>query len=245
MRCAQHLSESLHFAYQVIRNSMNDPFLFQRDRAAELFLIRHADAIPEEDEIIPGGIYDDLPLSRTGRKQAQALAERLSSLSFDAMYSSPLRRCLETAAPLAERLGIAPIVEERLKEIRLGNIRPLPDDGQDLAALTKALQERQVEIVRIAGETGNWDEIPDSELSGAFRRRVVESLNEIVSKHIGQRVIVFAHGGVINAYIAEVLGLEKDFFFPAANTSISIVRASAERRVLYVLNDIGHIMRPA
>src|SRR5215469_14799413 len=108
---------------------MNDPFLFQRDNAAELFLIRHADAIPEEDEIIPSGMYDDLPLSRTGRKQAQALAERLSSLSFDAMYSSPLRRCLETAAPLAERLGKTPIVEDGLKEIKLGNIQPLPEDN--------------------------------------------------------------------------------------------------------------------
>jgi 2,3-bisphosphoglycerate-dependent phosphoglycerate mutase len=225
---------------------MNDPFLFQRNSAAELFLIRHADAIPEADEIIPSGIYDDLPLSRTGRKQAQALAERLSSLSFDALYSSPLRRCLETAAPLAERLGMTPIIADGLKEIKLGNVHPLPEDGQDLAALTKALQERQIEIVRVAGESGHWDGIPDSEQSIAFRSRVVETLDAIVSKHIGQRILAFAHGGVINAYIAEVLGLEKDFFFPAANTSISIVRvASKKQRVLYVLNDIGHIMRPA
>ena len=224
---------------------MNDPFLFERNNAAELFIVRHADAIPEEDEIIPSGIYDDLPLSRTGRKQAQALAERLSSLSFDAIYSSPLRRCLETAAPLAERLGMAPIIVEGLKEIKLGNVRPLPEDGQDLAALTKALQERQLDIVRIAGETGHWDAIPDSEQSIAFRRRVVQTLDEIVGKHIGQRILAFTHGGVINAYIAEVLGLKKDFFFPAANTSISIVRASVKHRVLYVLNDIGHIMKPA
>ncbi len=224
---------------------MNDPFLFERNNAAELFIVRHADAIPEEDEIIPSGIYDDLPLSRTGRKQAQALAERLSSLSFDAIYSSPLRRCLETAAPLAERLGMTPIIVERLKEIKLGNVRPLPEDGQDLAALTKALQERQLDIVRIAGETGHWDAIPDSEQSIAFRRRAVQTLDEIVGKHIGQRILAFTHGGVINAYIAEVLGLKKDFFFPAANTSITIVRTSLEHRVLYVLNDIGHIMKPA
>jgi len=221
---------------------MNDPFLFQRNNAAELFIVRHADAIPDEDEIIPSGIYDDLPLSRTGRKQAQVLVERLSGLSFDAIYSSPLRRCLETAAPLAERLGMTPIIAEGLKEIKLGNIRPLPNDGQDLAALTRALQERQLDIVRVAGETGHWDAIPDSEQSIAFRNRVVETLDEIASKHIGQRILAFAHGGVINAYIAEVLGLQKDFFFPAANTSITIVRASNKHRVLYVLNDIGHIM---
>jgi 2,3-bisphosphoglycerate-dependent phosphoglycerate mutase len=222
---------------------MNDPFLFQRNNAVELFIVRHADAIPDEDEIIPSGIYDDLPLSHIGREQAQRLAERLSSLSFDALYSSPLRRCLETAAPLAERLGLPPIIAEGLKEIKLGNIHPLLDDGQDRAALSKALQERQIDIVRLAGETGHWDVIPDSEPSVAFRKRVVETVDEIAGNHIGQRVLVFAHGGVINAYVAEVLSLQKDFFFPAANTSITVVRASGKHRVLYILNDVGHIKR--
>ena len=224
---------------------MQDPFLFQRANAAEIFIVRHADAIPDPDEIIPSGVYDDLPLSRAGRDQAQALAERLSSTSFDAMYSSPLRRCLETAAPLAELLDMQPVIVEGLKEIRLGNIRPLPDDGHDLAALTKALQERQVDIVRVAGEVGNFDTIPDSESSTTFRKRVVETLDEIARSHIGQRVLAFAHGGVVNAYVAEVLGLQKEFFYPAANTSITIVRVSGKRRILYVLNDIGHIWRNA
>jgi probable phosphoglycerate mutase len=222
---------------------MQDPFLFQNSHAAELFIVRHADAIPEADEIIPSGIYDNLPLSRVGREQTQALAERLSSLNFDAIYSSPLRRCLETAAPLAERLGIQPIIVEDLKEIKLGTIRPLPNDGNDLEALYKALQERQIDIVRMAGEAGHWDVIPESEPSKAFRRRVVEAFDQIARNHIGQRVLVFSHGGVVNAYAAEVLGLEKDFFFPAANTSITIVRAAGRHRVLYVLNDLGHLMK--
>src|SRR5260370_8727414 len=114
---------------------------------------------------MPRGIYDNLPLSSIGRKQAQALAERLADMSFDAVYSSPLLRCLETAAPLAKQLGMMPTVVEGLKEIRLGDIRPLPDDDKDLAALTKALQERQVDIVRIAGEARTWDPIPNSEPS--------------------------------------------------------------------------------
>ncbi len=222
---------------------MEDPFLFQRNHAAELYIVRHGDAIPDADEIIPSGIYDDLPLSRIGREQAEALAERLAGTHFDAMYSSPLRRCLETAAPLAERLGLKPLIVPPLKEIRLGEIQPLPVDGEDLATLTKALQERQVDIVRIAGATGNWDAIENSEPSKAFRKRVVTALDEIASNHIGQRVIAFAHGGVVNAYVAEVLGLEKDFFFPAANTSITVVRVSGKHRVLFVLNDLAHIKR--
>jgi broad specificity phosphatase PhoE len=222
---------------------MQDPFLVRRGNAAELFLIRHGDAIPDADEIIPSGIYNNLPLSKIGRDQARALAERLKGLHFDAAYSSPLRRCQETAAPLLEQLRLTPIIVEDIKEIRLGSVMslPAPEEGESLEALTEALKQRQVEIVRIAGATGSWDAIKDSEPSQAFRRRVVEAIDEIAKRHIGERVLIFAHGGVINAYVAEVLGLERDFFFPCANTSITIVRASADVRVLYVMNDIAHL----
>lgn len=222
---------------------MEDPFLIQRANAAELYIVRHADAIPGPEEIIPSGVYDDLPLSRVGREQAQALAERLSKVGFDAIYSSPLRRCLETAAPLAESLHMTPIVIEDLKEIRLGEVRPIPKDGKDLDLLYQALQARQVDIVRIAAETGNWDSIPGSEPSRVFRKRVVDAIDDIAHKHTGERVLIFAHGGVVNAYAAEVIGLEKDFFFPAANTSITVVRVAGTYRVLYILNDIAHIKR--
>jgi broad specificity phosphatase PhoE len=130
-----------------------------------------------------------------------------------------------------------------IQEIRLGQIRSLPQDREDVAALTQALKERQVDIVRIAGTNGHWDAIENSEPSKEFRQRVVTAMDEIASKHIGQRVIVFCHGGVINAYAAEVLGLEKDFFFPAANTSITVVRVAGKQRVLYVMNDIAHVRK--
>ncbi|HLI87153.1 MAG TPA: histidine phosphatase family protein [Ktedonobacteraceae bacterium] len=224
---------------------MNDPFLIRRENAAELFLIRHGDAIPGPDEIIPSGIYDNLPLSLTGRRQAEALAERLKHVPFDAAYSSPLRRCQETAAPLVKHLGLKLTIVEQLKEIYLGEVLPLPDvkEGDNLDALTQALQERQLEIVRIAGATGNWDAIKNSEPSRAFRERVVGAIDEIARRHIGQRVLIFAHGGVINAYAAAVLGLQREFFFPCANTSITVVRVSGDTRVLYVLNDIAHLAR--
>jgi probable phosphoglycerate mutase len=224
---------------------MDDPFLLRREHAAELFLIRHGDAIPGPDEIIPSGIYDNLPLSLTGRRQAEALAARLKHMHFDAAFSSPLRRCQETAAPLVEHLGLKLNIVEQLKEIHLGEVLPLPNvkDGDELDALTQALQARQLEIVRIAGATGNWDAIKGSEPSSAFRERVVGAIDEIAHSHIGQRVLIFAHGGVINAYAAEALGLDREFFFPCANTSITVVRAADTARVLYVLNDIAHLAR--
>jgi 2,3-bisphosphoglycerate-dependent phosphoglycerate mutase len=221
----------------------NDPFLFQRQSAAELMLIRHGDAIPGPEEIIPSGIYDDLPLSQKGREQARAVAERLKNMRFDAAYSSPLRRCQETAAPLIEQSKLALTIIEGIKEVTLNEIIPMPTvkEGDNLVVLTKALQARQVEIIRGAGSTGSWDTLPGSESSKAFRKRVVDSIDEIANNHIGQRVVLFTHGGVINAYAAEVLGLDKEFFFPSANTSLTLVHVAGTKRVLYFLNDIAHL----
>ena len=222
---------------------MNDPFFLRRESTAELFLIRHGDAIPGPDEIIPSGIYDDLPLGSKGREQARALAERLSDTRFHAAYSSPLRRCRETAAPLIERLVLTLTIVEDIKEIRLGEVisLPVPKGDDDLKMLTEALRDRQLMIVRLAASTGSWDSIEGSEPSKAFRRRVVEAMNEIARQHLGECVLVFTHGGAINAYAAEVLGLEKDFFFPCANTSITVVRSSGDAHALFVLNDVAHL----
>jgi broad specificity phosphatase PhoE len=226
---------------------LQDPFLLDRKQATEVYLIRHGDAIPGPDEIIPGGIYDDLPLSKSGRAQAQKVAERLKNVQFDAAYSSPLLRCRQTGTPLLAYLQLTPTLVDGLKEIQSTTSVAIPQlkDGeqspQDMEELYQALQARQAEIVRIAANQGHWNDIAYKESSKDFRRRVVAAMDDIVHKHIGQRVVVFCHGGVINAYAAEVLGLEKDFFFPTVNTSVTIVRANTDTRVLYVLNDMSHL----
>lgn len=220
-----------------------DPFLLRRADAAELFLIRHGDALPEADEIIPSGIYNNLPLSKTGRAQAEALAERLKDTHFDAAYSSPLLRCQQTAAPLLERLKLPLTIVEDIKEVHLVGsfLIPTLKEGDDLTELSKALQERQREITRRAAIAGSWDVIEESEPSKEFRQRVVTAIDEIASRHIGQRVIIFAHGGTINAYAAEALGLERDFFFPCANTSLTMFHVNGDQRVMFVMNDVAHL----
>jgi probable phosphoglycerate mutase len=220
-----------------------DPFLIKPVHSAELYLIRHGDAIPEADEIIPSGTYDNLPLSRTGRLQAQALAERLRDMRFDAAYRSPLKRCLQTGAPLLQALNMQATIVEDIQEIRLLPRTPLPEfkEGDDLAPLTKAIRASQAENTNIAAASGSWDAVTSEESSKDFRARVVKALDAIAREHIGQRVLVFTHGGVINAYAAEVLGLERDFFFPCINTSITLVRSTGDYRVLYMLNDVAHL----
>ena len=223
---------------------MSEPFLIRRTQAAELWLIRHGDAIPGPDEIIPSGIYDNLPLSQKGREQARLLAERLQQIHFDAAYSSPLRRCQETAAPVIEQLHLPLTLVEDVKEIYLGNIAPVSASitNDNLVALSKALEERQIEIVRMASSSGNWDSLQTSEPSKAFRQRVVAAIDGIAQRHIGDRVLIFAHGGVINAYFAHLLQLDFPMFFEPAYTSISRVLASSGgHRQVKSINEHAHV----
>lgn len=218
-------------------------FLNRKSGAAEIFLIRHGDALPGPEAALPGGKYDDQPLSAHGQLQAQALADALAAVKFDAIYSSPLRRTIETATPLAQSKGLEIQIEENIREVILGTEAPqlrIPADA-DAATTAAALRARLDYIVSTAATTGYWSAIPGAEPSAKFRGRVVQAVDAIANRHPGQRVALFSHGGAINVYLAELLGIQRDFFFPIPNTSVNVVRVAGKQRVLISLNDVYHL----
>jgi probable phosphoglycerate mutase len=90
--------------------SLQHAYLLGVEGVTEIWLVRHAD-VYDGIEYVP-----DPPLSPLGRRQAERLAQRLKSREIDAVYSSPLRRALQTAASLSERVETDP----RLTEARAG-----------------------------------------------------------------------------------------------------------------------------
>lgn len=217
-----------------------DPFLSLRGGGTEIYLIRHADALPGADEIIASD-YDAQSLSELGRRQARALAERLKDANLSAVYTSPIGRARETAAAVAEAAGLELHIEPDLREIGLGVIEAGLPSGAGQDEIARMLRQRLHEIAVIALSGGNWDAIPGSEPSADLRARITEAVNGIAARHPGQRVAAVSHGGAINAYFAALLGIGCDYFFPAANTSVSVVRIKGERRMLLALNDVAHL----
>jgi broad specificity phosphatase PhoE len=188
-------------------------------------------------------------LSAKGRAQAIALAQRWGGIRFDAIYSSPLRRTLETATPLSERQGAEIIARGDLREINLGAQFRIPEGDLSAKDTALALRERLDRIVQLAAYHGSWDAVNAAEPSAEFRQRVITAIDLIAQEHQGQRVAVFSHGGAINIFIAEVLGISRDFFFPCGNTSVSIIRIATSgiagrtgpTRVLVSLNELSHL----
>jgi broad specificity phosphatase PhoE len=85
---------------------------------------------------------------------------------------------------------------------------------------------------------------PGGESGSQLRRRVVAALDAILERHPEGDVLVVTHGGVINAYLGNVLGLDQDMFFLPENASINTLTVEgAERRVKF-LNDVRHLTEP-
>ncbi|HEX8998151.1 MAG TPA: histidine phosphatase family protein [Ktedonobacterales bacterium] len=216
-----------------------DTFLSLKLGGTEIYFVRHGDALPGQDEVVLGD-YDAQALSDLGRRQAQALASRMTHYKPTAIYSSPTGRAMQTARATADALGLTISVDDGLREVELGSIG---DDitTDDPAEVSKLLRARLREIADVAVTSGRWSKIPGSEASADLRARVVAAVERIHRRHPGERVAVFSHGGAINAYFADLLGLERDYFFPAANTSVSVARVHGPRRLLMALNDISHL----
>jgi probable phosphoglycerate mutase len=201
------------------------------DGAVELLLVRHAEAKPEDDA--PPSAYRDLPLSAHGRMQARALGSRLATAKVAAIYSSPLKRTAETAKAISVATNRPVAYDERLREVEIGGLDEPRHPGE--------FGEHLDRLAELAIAHGGWSQIEGTESSAAIRARMRAAILAMSQGHAGLRVAVVSHAGSINAFLAEVIGLDSDFFFPAANASISVVRARGEKLLLVGLNDVAHL----
>ena len=192
--------------------------------ATVVLVVRHGESAPE----IPGKPFPlrdghgDPELHPHGRRQAELLADRLEHEDIDAIYVTTLQRTHQTAAPLAQRLGITPIEEPDLREVFLG-------DWEGGIFRSKAIDNDPVfqEIFR----QERWDVIPGAEPHDEFDARVWGAFQRIVA----------AHGGVIGHLLHRVTDSRRFAFSVSDNASISEIVASPERFVLRRYNDVSHL----
>ncbi len=99
-----------------------------------------------------------------------------------------------------------------------------------------------MELARRFISRASWDDLPGFEPSREFRQRVLQAMDAIIARHPGERVVVVAHGGVINAYVSTLLNVPRDMFFLPEYTSITTVRIWNELYALQRLNDYTHLI---
>jgi len=194
----------------------------------EVVWIRHG----EPERIAPGtGVRADPPLTAAGREQAKRLADWLAAEQVDAVLSSPLRRAIETAQPIADAVGREVETFEGIVEYDVNSDHYIPTEE-----LRVTKDERWTAMVE-----GRWDEF-GAELPEIFRARIDEAVNAMVDRFPGQRVAAVCHGGVISVAIGSVLGIARPLWFEPGYTSMSRMLASrAGIRSVASLNELAHL----
>jgi len=204
-----------------------------------LFLICHGRSGFSATDFTPTarGEQFDPPLDATGREQADLLARRLLSMEPPAaIYCSPLRRTLETIAPFADTRGAEVRIEDDLMEAHVGAW-----EGKTFEEILGSDDEI---LLRIRNQRPIWDRAPGVEPLAPFRERVGRAIDTALEEHAEGDVWVVCHGGVINAVVGPILGIEHEMFFLPENTSLnSVVVDGAARRVRF-LNDVLHLTDP-
>ena len=205
-----------------------------------LHLIRHGHAVPDPDAALDhADDYDEMGLSSKGAAQAAALARRLrATVPLSAVYASPTRRARETAEAIAHAFGLGITYDERIREIALGT----ETYGHVPAAeRANAMRDRLRELAKVALRDGSWASIPGAEAPDAVRARVTAAMAAIVALHPDAHVAVVSHAGSIEAYLADVLGIARPFFYPIFNTSLNSVRVVDGSATVLRLNDTAHL----
>ena len=204
--------------------------------ATEIVLVRHgasAAAVPGEPFDLLDG-HADPPLAPEGHEQALVLAERLAGEDIHAVFVTPLRRTAETAAPLAERAGIEPMVVPELREVLLGDW-----EGGELrirAAQGDPLFARMLEEER-------WDVIPNAEPMEELAARVRRGVEAMLAA-VGPDAVAVAvlHGGVIGEICRQATDSRRFAFVHTDNCSISrLVVLPGGRQLLWSFNDVAHL----
>jgi 2,3-bisphosphoglycerate-dependent phosphoglycerate mutase len=195
----------------------------------QLLLIRHAEPV----RIAPGEAAGraDPKLTERGRDQSERLADWLAGERIDAVLTSPLRRAAETAAPVGRALGLDVEAVDELMEYDANVDHYIP--AEELRATRDDRWTAMVE--------GRWEDF-GGENPERFRARLLPYFDEVVRDHAGGRVAVVCHGGVINVFLAAILGLDRHLWFEPDYTSISRVAAARSgQRSLVTLNETAHL----
>jgi probable phosphoglycerate mutase len=177
----------------------------------------------------------DLPLDATGLAQAEAVGRRLATASIAAIYASPLQRARQTAAPLAERLGLPVQPQEGLLDINYGLWQ-----GLTQAEAATAYPD----LHRLWSTNPGRVRFPEGESLDDVKGRLGALLGQLAALHPGQTIVLVGHQIVNKVLICALLGLNLDQIDrigqePAA---LNVFEQDGGRWDLRQLNDCCHLV---
>lgn len=191
----------------------------------QVLLVRHALPLRSEH-----GQGSDPDLSDEGKAQVARLPEALARFPISRVLSSPQRRAIQTAEPVAAARELSVEVDERFAEY-----------DRDLPVYTPVEQIR-------AENPQEWARLAQGHLPGAvdedaFRARVLAAVDDLVAAADPEdTVAVFSHGGVINLLLHEILGTARLLSFPVDYASVTrLLYSRSGQATVATVNAVEHV----
>jgi len=184
---------------------------------AEIILVRHGETEWNVEEIFRGRI--DIELNETGIKQAELLAEYLGQVRIAAVYSSPLKRALRTAAIIAANHNLRVEIAPDLIDFDYGKWQGLP---------RQEVKEQYQELYTSWFNCPHQVRMPEGESLDDVSRRAMRVVDEIITKVEGTAVLV-SHRVVNKVLICALLGLDNAHFWNVRQDVCGITTFSYEK----------------
>jgi len=194
-----------------------------------ILMVRHGQT-PTTGKVLPGRAAG-LHLAEAGVQQAHAVAERIAELPrVDAIYSSPLERARETAAPMGRALQQRVKINKGLLECDFGDWT-----GEQLSTLMKKPEWSTVQ------RAPSSFRFPNGESFTEMQTRMVTTLDNIRQEHPGGVVVCVSHADPIKAAVAHAMGTHLDLFqrIVIGTCSVSAVAYSGHGPIVLTVNSTG------
>jgi hypothetical protein len=199
----------------------------------EIIIIRHGETEWNQTGRFQG--HSDVPLSETGRAQAEALGRNLALDHVDAIYASDLIRAMETAAPLAARFGLTVMSDPLLRDLNFGAW-----EGRSFSDVNA---ENPDAMKQFYNDPERAD-IPHSEPFPDFQKRVAGRVRAIAAEQRGKRVVIVSHGASIRILLTDILAMpiRSIWHISQLNTAVNKIRFEDDGfAVVTLMNDTSHL----
>ncbi len=167
----------------------------------EIILVRHGETEWNVNQVFRGRI--DVELNETGIRQAELLAEYLSDLKIDAVYSSPLKRALKTAEIVASYHKLDVRVADGLIDFDYGEWQGLPH---------QEVKQRHRELYAQWAKNPHQVTMPAGECLNDVSQRAISVVDDVIASHQGS-VVLASHRVVNKVLICALLGLDNSHFW--------------------------------
>lgn len=206
------------------------------DQATRIVAVRHGQTAWNADARIQG--HTDIALDAVGHDQALRVAAALGEEPLQAVYSSDLLRARQTAAPLADRVGLPLRIDAGLRERGFGEF-----EGLSFAQIEARWPEQAAAWRRRDPDFG----ARGGEVLRDFRARIVDAVARLASAHRGEQIVLVTHGGVLDLLYREAarVALDAPRTWQVANAGINRLLHTGEGLTLIAWADTAHLDQPA